>query len=97
LEKAKQNLENCPDQKSKANRYQGQYPFIIITDFYKHDVSIQGLVTFGYEKFEKWESVASTPSTLLVPPGLMVPPDYPPPAQSLEDHPPYHESRIKRP
>ena len=60
MEKAKQNPENYPDQKSKANHYYGQYPFIIITDFYNHDVSIQGLVTYGYEKFEKCESVAST-------------------------------------
>ena len=71
MEKAKQNPENYPDQKSKTNHYYGQYPFIIITDFYKHDVSIQGLVTSGYEKFEKCKSVASTlPHPMVVPPSM---------------------------
>ena len=73
MEKAKQNPENCPDQKSKANHYYGQYPGIIITDFYKHDVSIQGLVTSGYEKFEKCKSVASTLPTPKVVPAPMGP------------------------
>ena len=96
MEKAKQNPENCPDQKSKTNHHHGQYPGIIITDFSNHDVSIQGLVISGYEKFEKWESGASTPSTLLVPPGLMVPSDYPPPAQGFKGPPTHHQSRDKR-
>ena len=73
MEQAKQNPENCPDQKSKTNHYYGQYPFIIITDFSKHDVSIQGLVTPGYEKFEKCESVASTLPTPKVVAGPMGP------------------------